>query len=177
MNFEFVAVSDIWNRRREEGAAYIAEGLRTTPSTAVRNNDELYARKDIDAVLIATADFQHALHGVEAVNAGRDAYVEKPTAHTMEDARDFLDAVKKTGKIVAGRHAAPLHAQLSEGRRVHPVRQVRRHRHGRDELERQPARPLAPSRRRASAQRSRTPTGSAICLDRPARALRRAQVS
>ena len=99
MNFEFVAVSDIWNRRREEGAAYIEKvcGSKVDP---VRNNDELYARKDVDAVLIATADFQHALHGVEAVEAGRDAYVEKPTAHTMDDARKFLAAVKKTGKIV-----------------------------------------------------------------------------
>src|ERR1700721_2498128 len=99
MNFEFVAVSDIWNRRREEGAAYIQKvtGSQVTP---VRNNDELYARKDVDAVLIAPADFQHARHGVEAVNAGRDAYVEKPTAHTMDDARLFLAAVKKTGKIV-----------------------------------------------------------------------------
>ena len=99
MNFEFVAVSDIWNRRREEGAAYV-EKLSGSAIAPVRNNDELYARKDIDAVLVATADFQHARHGVEAVNAGRDAYVEKPTAHTMEDARAFLAAVKKTGKIV-----------------------------------------------------------------------------
>ncbi|MEO6981781.1 MAG: Gfo/Idh/MocA family oxidoreductase [Edaphobacter sp.] len=99
LNFEFVAVSDIWNRRREEGAAYIQK-LSGSPVTAVRNNDELYARKDVDAVLVATADFQHALHGVEAVNAGRDAYVEKPTAHTMDDARAFRAAVHKTGKIV-----------------------------------------------------------------------------
>lgn len=99
MNFEFVAVSDIWNRRREEGAAYIQK-LSGSAVTPVRNNDELYARKDVDAVLVATADFQHALHGVEAVNAGRDAYVEKPTAHTMDDARAFRAAVKKTGKIV-----------------------------------------------------------------------------
>jgi predicted dehydrogenase len=99
LNFEFVAVSDIWNRRREEGAAYIQK-LSGSSITPVRNNDELYARKDVDAVLIATADFQHALHGVEAVNAGRDAYVEKPTAHTMEDARAFRAAVKKTGKVV-----------------------------------------------------------------------------
>src|SRR5882762_7771234 len=99
MNFEFVAVSDIWNRRREEGAAYIQKvtGSQVTPT---RNNDELYARKDVDAVLIATADFQHAQHGIEAVNAGRDAYVEKPTAHTMEDARNFRAAVHETGKIV-----------------------------------------------------------------------------
>ena len=98
-NFEIVAVSDIWNRRRVEGAAYIQK-LSGKQIASVRNNDELYARKDIDAVLVATADFQHARHGTEAVNAGRDAYVEKPTAHTMEDARLFRAAVHKTGKIV-----------------------------------------------------------------------------
>src|ERR1700723_2029691 len=100
LNFEFVAVSDIWNRRRDEGAAFIQKQCGGGPSASIRNNDELYARKDVDAVIVATADFQHALHGVEAVQAGRDAYVEKPTAHTMEDARAFRAAVKQTGKIV-----------------------------------------------------------------------------
>jgi predicted dehydrogenase len=99
LNFELTAVSDLWNRRREEGAAYIQK-LSGSSVAQVRNNDELYARNDVDAVLIATADFQHALHGAEAVNAGRDAYVEKPTAHTMADARAFLSAVKKSDKIV-----------------------------------------------------------------------------
>jgi len=116
MNFEFVAVSDIWNRRREEGAAYIQKVSGDTV-TPVRNNDELYARKDVDAVLIATADFQHARHGAEAVNAGRDAYVEKPTAHTMEDARMFLAAVKKTGKIVqvgTQRRSTPSYQKAAE---------------------------------------------------------------
>ncbi len=116
MNFEFVAVSDIWNRRREEGATYIEKvsGDKVTP---VRNNDELYARKDVDAVLIATADFQHARHGAEAVNAGRDAYVEKPTAHTMEDARLFRAAVQKTGKIVqvgTQRRSTPSYQKAAE---------------------------------------------------------------
>jgi predicted dehydrogenase len=116
MNFEFVAVSDIWNRRREEGVAYI-EKLGGPKVDAVRNNDQLYARKDVDAVLIATADFQHALHGVEAVEAGRDAYVEKPTAHTMEDARKFLAAVKKTGKVVqvgTQRRSTPSYQRAAE---------------------------------------------------------------
>ena len=116
MNFEFVAVSDIWNRRREEGAAYVQK-LSGNTIAAVRNNDELYARKDVDAVLIATADFQHALHGVEAVNAGRDAYVEKPTAHTMEDARAFRAAVHKTGKIVqvgTQRRSTPSYQKAAE---------------------------------------------------------------
>jgi len=116
MNFEFVAVSDIWNRRREEGAAYIQKVSGDTV-VPVRNNDELYARKDVDAVLIATADFQHARHGAEAVNAGRDAYVEKPTAHTMEDARLFRAAVKKTGKIVqvgTQRRSTPSYQKAAE---------------------------------------------------------------
>jgi predicted dehydrogenase len=51
-----------------------------------RNNDELYSGKDTDAVIISTADFQHALVLAEAVRAGQDAYCEKPFAETMSDA-------------------------------------------------------------------------------------------
>jgi predicted dehydrogenase len=116
LNFEFVAVSDLWSRRREEGLAYVQK-LSGKAVDTVRNNDELYARKDVDAVLIATADFQHALHGVEAVNAGRDAYVEKPTAHTMADARLFRAAVHKTGKVVqvgTQRRSTPSYQKAAE---------------------------------------------------------------
>src|SRR6201992_3966329 len=116
MNFQFVAVSDIWNRRREEGAAYIQKVSGDTV-TPVRNNDELYARKDVDAVIIATADFQHAQHGIEAVKAGRDAYVEKPTAHTMEDAREFRAAVKKSDRIIqvgTQRRSTPAYQKAAE---------------------------------------------------------------
>jgi predicted dehydrogenase len=77
----------------------------------------LYARKDVDAVIIATADFQHAYHGTEAVNAGRDAYVEKPTAHTMADARMFRAAVHKSGKIVqvgTQRRSTPAYIKAAE---------------------------------------------------------------
>ena len=99
LNFDFVAVSDIWSRRREEGAASLSKLVGHEIATA-RNNEELYDRKDVDAVIVATADFQHALHGIEAVRAGRDAYVEKPMANTMEDARAILKAVNETKKIV-----------------------------------------------------------------------------
>ena len=60
----------------------------------------MYGSKEIDAVIISTADFQHALHGLEAVNAGCDAYIEKPFAETMEDARAALKAIKDSKKIV-----------------------------------------------------------------------------
>jgi len=99
LNFDLVAVSDIWNRRREEGAAAVGKLVGHEIAKA-RNNEELYARNDVDAVLIATADFQHALHGVEAVRAGRDAYVEKPMANTMDDARAILKAVEETKRVV-----------------------------------------------------------------------------
>jgi predicted dehydrogenase len=99
LNFEIVALSDIWSLRREQGAAYIEKRTGKRP-VLCRNNDELYDRKDVDAVIVATADFQHALHGVEAVRAGRDAYVEKPLANTMADARAIRQAVKETKKIV-----------------------------------------------------------------------------
>jgi predicted dehydrogenase len=100
MNFELVAVSDIWSLARQKAATTV-EKLAGSKVDMVRNNDELYARSDIDAVLIATADFQHARHGIEAVKAGRDAYVEKPTAHTMADARAFLKAVEGSKQIIA----------------------------------------------------------------------------
>jgi predicted dehydrogenase len=116
LNFEFTGVSDIWNRRRDEAEAFIKEkaGVKIKK---FRNNDELYANKNIDAVIISTADFQHALMGVEAVRNGRDAYIEKPMAETMEDARAILKAVEETGKIVqigSQRRSAPNYIAANE---------------------------------------------------------------
>jgi predicted dehydrogenase len=99
MNFDVVAVSDIWSRRRDEGAETLAK-LTGHEIAKARNNDELFERKDVDAVIIATPDFQHALHGVDAVRAGRDAYIEKPMANAMEDAKTLRKAVEETKKVV-----------------------------------------------------------------------------
>lgn len=98
MNFEIVAVSDLWNRRRDEAETFFkSKGITLRKA---RNNDELYSGKDTDAVIISTADFQHALHLAEAVRAGQDAYCEKPFAETMADAREARKAVEETKKIV-----------------------------------------------------------------------------
>jgi predicted dehydrogenase len=99
LNFEMVALSDIWSRRREEGRAYIREKAGWDIALCA-NNDELYNRKDIDAVIISTADFQHALHLTEAARAKKDAYVEKPFAETMADAREALQACRESGIVV-----------------------------------------------------------------------------
>ncbi len=98
-NFEIVAVSDLWTRRRDEGVAGIEKVTGAKPR-AFRNNEEMYAAKATDAVMISTPDFAHAPCGVEAMQAGQDAYIEKPLAHTMENAVAIRDAVKKAGKIV-----------------------------------------------------------------------------
>ncbi|WP_069658948.1 Gfo/Idh/MocA family protein [Arcticibacter eurypsychrophilus] len=99
LNFDLVAVSDIWKLRREEGQSFLKEKMGHDIK-AYRNNDELYNSKGLDAVIIGTADFQHALHAIEAVEAHCDAYVEKPFAETMEDNRAALKAVKATNRIV-----------------------------------------------------------------------------
>ncbi|MEI7734532.1 MAG: Gfo/Idh/MocA family oxidoreductase [Ferruginibacter sp.] len=99
LNFDFVAVSDIWKVRREEGEAFLRNAMGHDIK-ACKNNEELYDTKDIDAVIVATADFQHALHCIEAVNAKKDAYVEKPFAETMDDAIAALKAVKASKQIV-----------------------------------------------------------------------------
>jgi predicted dehydrogenase len=99
MNFELTALSDIWKLRREEGQAYVKEKTGST-IPVYPNNEALYQAGNTDAVIISTADFQHAVHLSEAVRAGRDAYVEKPFAETMEDNRNALKAVRETGKIV-----------------------------------------------------------------------------
>jgi predicted dehydrogenase len=99
LNFDIIAVSDIWKKRREEGQAYL-KGKFNHDIIACVNNDALYNIKEVDAVMISTADFQHAWHTIEAVKAGRDTYTEKPLAETMEDNRSVLQAVRESGKIV-----------------------------------------------------------------------------
>lgn len=99
LNYDIVALSDIWKIKREKGHAEIKEKIGHDIKACL-NNDELYGMKDLDAVIISTADFQHALHCAEAVRAGCDVYCEKPFAETMEDARTALKAVRETKKIV-----------------------------------------------------------------------------
>lgn len=109
LGFEIVGISDIWSRRRDEAVIFMQEKYGKKIKT-FRNNEELYDAKICDAVIIATADFQHALHCIEAVSAGCDAYVEKPFAETMADNHAARKAVIESGKIVqigSQRRSAP----------------------------------------------------------------------
>ncbi len=64
-----------------------------------RDYKELLARKDIDAVCSSTPDHWHALVGVDAVNAGKDVYGEKPLTRTIEEGKFLRDAVNASGRI------------------------------------------------------------------------------
>lgn len=99
MNFDIVGLSDIWRLRREQGQKDL-ERATGHGIMAFQNNEALYDSKTADAVIISTADFQHALHTIEAVKAGCHAYVEKPFAETMADNRAALKAVRESGRIV-----------------------------------------------------------------------------
>jgi len=99
LNFDIVAVSDIWKIRRDEGVSFLTSKMEHA-ITGCRNNEELYSLKDIDGVFISTADFQHALHAIEALKANKDIYCEKPFAETMEDNRAALKAAKASDRII-----------------------------------------------------------------------------
>jgi predicted dehydrogenase len=99
LNFELAAVCDIWSKRREEAPAQIAQKYQVKEPAKVRNTDELYSMNGIDAVIIGTADFQHAYHTIEAIKAGKDVYAEKPFANIMSDAREALKVVKSSKQV------------------------------------------------------------------------------
>jgi predicted dehydrogenase len=100
MNVEMTAVCDIWRLNRERGAAMVAQWHEGKPPRQCRNLEETCALKDVDALIIATADFQHAKHLTQAVQAGKDVYCEKPMANDWREAKEALRAVRETKRVV-----------------------------------------------------------------------------
>ncbi len=96
---ETVAVCDLWTLARERRAAQVAEAFGQRPET-YKYYEDLLARPDIDGVMIATADFQHAQHCADVVRAGKDCYVEKPFANSLKDAKETRAAVKNSKQVV-----------------------------------------------------------------------------
>ena len=92
-NIKVRAVSDVYQRRLTR-----AQGL--CQGEGYRDYRKLLERKDIDAVLIATPDHWHAKISMDAMAAGKHVYVEKPMTHTVEQAIQLRDAVKRSGKIL-----------------------------------------------------------------------------
>jgi predicted dehydrogenase len=99
MPVEMVAVCDIWSLARERRAAQVKRAFDLEPKL-YKYSEEMLANKDIDGVMIATGDFQHAKLCVEVVRAGRDCYVEKPFANVLAEAKEARNAVKESKQVV-----------------------------------------------------------------------------
>jgi predicted dehydrogenase len=92
MNVDLTAVCDLWTLNREKAAADVAKRFGRAPKT-FKYSEELLATKELDAVMIATADHQHAALLGEVVRAGKDCYCEKPLANTLAEAKRARDVV------------------------------------------------------------------------------------
>jgi len=74
-------------------------------------------RKDVDAVVVATPDHWHAIQTVDACEAGKDVYVEKPLSITIHEGRRMVAAARRTQRVVQvglHRRASSLYARLAE---------------------------------------------------------------
>ena len=98
-NVELAAVCDLWKEAREQAAAMIKKITGKEPKQ-VQYYQDVLAMKEVDAVIIATPDHQHATILAAAARAGKDAYIEKPLAMNMKELIEAVDAVKKHDRIV-----------------------------------------------------------------------------
>lgn len=101
---EFAGACDVWDGNKEVGRGlyFSAErcGLDINDKERVtKDYRRLLDRKDIDAVLVATPDHWHAKQCIDAMDAGKHVYCEKPMTHTIDEARKVAETVKRTGAV------------------------------------------------------------------------------
>jgi len=92
---EAVAVSDVYEPNLQAGVKEASSG-----AAVFRDYRRLLDAQGIDAVIIATPDHWHARMVIDAVAAGKDVYVEKPMAHTIDEGFQIVEAVRRTHRIV-----------------------------------------------------------------------------
>lgn len=83
------------------------------------NYRELIASKEVDAIIVATPDHMHVPIAVEAAKAGKHIYLEKPMAHSIEEAVQLRDAVKKTGVVLQVGHENRQQMSFKLGRELY----------------------------------------------------------
>ncbi len=92
---KLVAVADCYDGRLEHSKELWGSDIFTT-----RNYAEILARKDIDAVIIATPDHWHKQAAVDAMKAGKDVYCEKPMIHLYTDGPEMIETARATKRII-----------------------------------------------------------------------------
>ncbi len=104
---QIVAGSDVWTTKmawfEKHVSSVYAEHRGATDYSGVASYPdyrELLDRDDIDAVVIVTPDHWHALQAVDAMQASKDVFCEKPLTHTIEEGVRMVRAAKETGRIV-----------------------------------------------------------------------------
>jgi predicted dehydrogenase len=93
---EVVAVSDC-DRKRMASAA---DKAKRGDVKQYQDYRDLLADDSIDAVAIASPNFWHALHAIEAAQAGKHVYVEKPSCHSIWEGRKMVEAADKYGVVM-----------------------------------------------------------------------------
>lgn len=91
---ELAAVCDLYDGRIARAREKWGKQIFTT-----RDYREILQRKDIDAVLVCTPDHWHDRISIDAMNAGKHVYCEKPMVHHVEEGQAVIDTQKKTGRV------------------------------------------------------------------------------
>ena len=89
-NIEFAAVCDIFDPRADRAAQL------TGAQKKYRDYRQLLADKDVDYVLIATPEHWHAQMSIDAAEAGKHIYCEKPMTYNVQEARKVVDTINRT---------------------------------------------------------------------------------
>jgi len=92
---KLVAVADCYDGRLEHARELWGNEIFTT-----RDYKDILARKDIDAVIIATPDHWHKRAAIDAMHAGKDVYCEKPMIHLYADGPEMIEAARSTNRII-----------------------------------------------------------------------------
>jgi predicted dehydrogenase len=93
------AICDVYEPNLENAVSMASKVAGTHPKV-YRNYKELLADKDVQAVLIATPEHWHYQMVLDALAAGKDAYVEKPLCQTPEQGIALVEAERKTKQII-----------------------------------------------------------------------------